>query len=649
MKKKVKIQLSKIQRRIFSLVILGSLLTVIGQNVAVMGKQPFEAEGKYIIEGALIHGANGIYFDGDDLLHIASVNGREIIVMDPQTGVIIDRLTTEKGVECPDDLIIGPDGSLYWTAIMTGEVGRLSPDGVKTGQFVAPGVNPVTLSDDGRLFVALDFLGDALYELDPELQDPPRLIAENLGFLNGMDFGPDGLLYGPIFTEGRVVRIDVEKEPFSMETVVDGLYVPSAVKFDSQGRLHVTDFTGQVLRVDVETGDREVIASNIPGSDNLAFDSNDHLYVSNAIDGSIKEILPNGEIREVCKGGITLAAGVALIDDTVYLADLFSLREFDGLTLTPKNIENYLFIPGMITSPITVSPDDHNLIISSWFTNEVQVWNTETRSVVENHLDFAVPMNAIRFQGDLIVAELGTGSVVRKTATERITLVENDIYVPVGLAATDDDIWVGDWATGIIWQIVDDGATLSEPIPVAMGLAGPEGLALDLDGNLLVVETGAGRLTRINPETGVVTTLRDGFEFTVDTTPGSPPTGMFNGVAVSSSGVIYISGDDSNCLSVLNYPVIVSTLSERVATIENELEIREDELSSLEGEKTALENEKTALQDEVFSLEGEKITLEDQVSSLDASIKTWRNIAMVASVVGIVVGAAFVYLRTRMD
>jgi hypothetical protein len=41
-------------------------------------------------------------------------------------------------------------------------------------------------------------MDDALYELDPDLVDQPRLIAEDLGFLKGMDWGPDGFLYGPI-------------------------------------------------------------------------------------------------------------------------------------------------------------------------------------------------------------------------------------------------------------------------------------------------------------------------------------------------------------------------------------------------------------------------------------------------------------------
>ena len=107
----------------------------------------------------------------------------------------------------------------------------MGPDRVKQGQMLAPGVNPITLADDGRLFVALDFLGDGLYELDPRLVDPPRQILPAPGWMNGMDWGPDQHLYGPIWTQGRIARVDPESG--SIETAADGFNIISAVKFDS--------------------------------------------------------------------------------------------------------------------------------------------------------------------------------------------------------------------------------------------------------------------------------------------------------------------------------------------------------------------------------------------------------------------------------
>ena len=93
-------------------------------------------------------------------------------MINPETGKILKRLGPEVGVDGPDDLAFGPDGSIYWTDFFRGSVGRLAPDGKTSSQMVAPGVNPIILSKEGRLFVALAFLGDAFYELDPNLTAP---------------------------------------------------------------------------------------------------------------------------------------------------------------------------------------------------------------------------------------------------------------------------------------------------------------------------------------------------------------------------------------------------------------------------------------------------------------------------------------------
>lgn len=72
---------------------------------------------------------------------------------------------------------------------------------------------------------------------------------------------------------------------------------------------------------------------------------------------------------------------------------------------------------------------------------------------------FDTPLNAIRFQGDLIVAEGGSGRVIRAPGAdpaERVTLATG-LGVPAGLAATDDDLWAGDWATGRVLRLVADG------------------------------------------------------------------------------------------------------------------------------------------------------------------------------------------------
>lgn len=194
----------------------------------------------------------------------------------------------------------------------------------------------------------------------------------------------------------------------------------------------------------------------------------------------------------------------------------------------------------------TARRTNYGTLESSHFDNTVQILDPATQVILTTYDDFAAPMNAIRFQGDLIVAELGTASVVCANGvdpTQRVTLA--NLGVPAGLAATDDGLWVSDFATGQVLQLVADGETLATPLTVASNLVTPEGLAVMDEGHLLVVESAAQRLSVIDLATGGVTLLVDGLALGASGPPTMPPTWAFNGVAVDAAGTIYVTGDNA--------------------------------------------------------------------------------------------------------
>ncbi|XXX80722.1 hypothetical protein WMF30_18355 [Sorangium sp. So ce134] len=539
-----------------------SFAFVLAGTVALGVSPPARATPSVLVEGARLHGSNGMNVGPDGRLYVASLLGDEIAVVNRKSGGVVDRLDGSDGVDGPDDLAFGPDGSLYWTSLLTGNVVRRSPSGEITEQFVAVGVNPITFSDTGRLFVALDFLGDGLYELDPDLSAPPRFIAGNLGFLNGMDWGPDGRLYGPIWTQGRVVSIDVDsctgavdpEAECDIRTVADGFFIPAAVKFDGLGRLHAVDQNGEVVRIDVATGDTEVLAVLTPGLDNLAIDAQNKIHVSSASDGFVVRLEPDGQARGLLPGGLILPGGVAVMSEgggeSVFVGDMASLRKFDGDTGAELDVERPFLGVSELHGPVSVSADGPELILSSWFSSVVQIYDTATASVVATYSDFATPVNAVRFQGDLVVAELGAGPgagrVVRETGGGRVTLAS--LAVPSGLAVAGGDLWAADWATGEVLQLVSGGVTLSPPLEVAAGLWQPEGMAVDLDGTLLLVESGRRRLLRIDPSTGETSILAKHLDVGLPAITGTAPTYALSSVAVGASGAIYVSGDKANVL-----------------------------------------------------------------------------------------------------
>lgn len=500
-----------------------------------------------LAQGALLHGANGMRFDGENRLHVASVLGNEIVVVDTETGDVVSTVGANAKVVGPDDIAFGPDGSLYWTSFSAGEVWKVAPDGTVSGEAIRPGVNGIAFSPDGRLFVTVAFMGDALYELDLNLVFPPRLIAEKMGFLNGIDWGSDGFLYGPVWTTGEIVRVAVDTGQIT--PVASGFDIPSAVKFDSGGNLHVVEqATGDVYRVDIATGTKQRLARITPGLDNLAFDSEGRLFVSHGQDGSVFEVLASGAVRTVCEGGMIAPGGIAVTSagggETVLVADFWTLRGIDCRSGSETMCHRHsIGQKGCVTSPFTVSADGPNVVLSSRLPRDVvQVYDPAAGRVLEEYTGFDDVLDAIRFQGDIVVAEGGTNSVIAVSPGEpdKRRVVASGLGVPAGLAAAGGNLWVSNWATGMVLQIVADGKALPSPVIVAEGLEYPEGLAVDTNGDLLVVEAEAGRLSRIDLRTHKVTVEAGGL---APCLLSDDPTWIFNGVAVGPSGIIYVTSD----------------------------------------------------------------------------------------------------------
>ena len=499
-------------------------------------------------------GSYGVRFGPDGSLYVCAL-GAGIAVIDLSQGQMVDLIGPERGVNGPEDVNFGPDGSMYWSQMFSGEIGRMAPDGSVTTQLIGPGVNSIVFSPDGRMFVTEPWFSDTLYEVDPAFIDPPELLAQGIGGLKNPEFGPDGLMYGALSHLGRVVKIDVDVAPPLVETIADDITGPFNVKFGPDSMLYVLERSAfTVQRMDPATGSHSTYVELPFGPDSFAFAPTGALFVTSYSDGVVVVVLPDGSIQTVVPGGVTIPSGIAVQaradGESVFVGSLFSLVEFDGDTGATLSHERMPFPQVGFGGAISVAGAGDNLVLTNYFpVSRVQVWNPETREVVSEMLDYPAVANAIPFGDDLVVVDLGMGEgqarVLRVGDGGASVLADatDQIFLPLGLAATDDDLWVGDWATGMVWQLIADGVNLEQPIPVATGLSGPEGMAVDLDGSLLVVEGTAGRVSRIRPESGAVTQVVSGLELSAVGAGMLPPFGTINGIAVGSSGAIYVAGD----------------------------------------------------------------------------------------------------------
>jgi sugar lactone lactonase YvrE len=516
---------------------------------------------RILVQGApLVGGANGMAFDGDDNLYVANVFGQTLSLIDPETGEILEQLGPAELVLFPDDVAVGADGSLYWTDVAVGTLFRRLPGGPSfpLAPFLAfEGANPLTLSDDGRLFFAQCYVAPpetvGIFEVDPGgSQATSDIRTGDFGCAsNGMDWW-DGALYSPRVFEGRVVRVDIDTGALTNVTV--GWGVPTGVAFNSLGELHaVNQGNGEVVRIDLDDPDlannREVLAQLPVGwLDNLAFDENDRLFVSSYSDGAVLEVLPDGDLRTVSPGGVIVPMGLAIIGDTIYTGNPATLSGFDTTSGEQVSITRSVAGIGPLPSTTSVAAWNDHVVVMSAISGDLVVWDPAAETPVLT-TRFALPIDAEPFQGDLIVSEFGTGNIVRASGAD---LSVREILATVGaaggLAATEDDLYASDGLAGEVLQIIEDSQVLDPPRTVASGFVLPKGLALRSAGNnLLVVDGGAETLVEVNLASGNVKTIATDLGFQTPI-PGVLPGGWFNDVEVDATGAMYVSADRANVI-----------------------------------------------------------------------------------------------------
>jgi sugar lactone lactonase YvrE len=337
--------------------------------------------------------------------------------------------------------------------------------------------------------------------------------------------------------------------------VAQGFTVPAAVNFDSQGNLYVVDTAvGEVIRVDVATGEKKVVAKVDSSIDNLAINSKDQIFITNMAKNGVYEIdAKTGKARTVVEGTLACAQGVAVSSDpagdTLYLANSFSYLKLDGFTGDTISGIRMHTAGNHLEYPFTASVHGDSVLLTSWFTGVVQELDRKTDETRRMPHGFKVPSHALMMDdGSIIVAEIGTGSLVRVTGQEgkERTIVAQNLIVPTYLApAGPDAVYVTEAMAGIVSRIdLNSGAKTV----VASGLRMPEGVAVFPDGMLAVVETGTRQLLKIDPASGAITPLVINLAVGFPSYPGGLPPYLITGVAVSDSGTIYVTGDLENVL-----------------------------------------------------------------------------------------------------
>ena len=498
-----------------------------------------------IIEPSALHSANGLAFGPDGRLYVASVMGESIFALDIKTGVAEVAAPPFAGEA--DDLVFTPRGDMIWTALLEGVVRvRRANGAIEDLATDIPAVNSIALTrDKTRLFVGQVFKAEGLWEIDLTGQKPPRLVAEKTGGLNACQFGPDGQLYAPSWERGAVVRVDPDTG--AMTTLAEGFPFPVAVQFDRHDRLYVVDAaTGELSALDPQ-GERYIprlVARMATGLDNVVFGPGNLAYVTNMVDNAVYEVDPaTGAVRTLTSGRLGFPRALALTagpdGEVLHIADGCAYRTLDTRTLELRDVARACASTIRLPTGIAASQEQVLLVCESFDT--VQLFNrqgTPIRDIGELTQPSAALLLA---DGDLLVAEPSSGSLLRIRGEVRTTLAEG-LVQPSGLAdAEDGTVLVAESGTGRVLRVkLEDGAVsvlaqgFSKLRVVAVGASGLIA-ALDVDGGKVLILDGAtGRAMQVATDMPVGY-LREPY----------PRSG---GLAVGSDDTIYVAADVENAI-----------------------------------------------------------------------------------------------------
>ena len=529
---------------------------------------PREYSQQFLVPGSWFHGVHGLAFNKDDQLFAGSVIGQTLYRVQVDSGEVDRVIDPPTGMA--DDIAFADDGTMAWTAFLIGKVYVRKPNG-KTIEVAngMTGPNSLAFGKDGRLFVSEVFLGDALYEIDIRNVDKPdfkplarnelRRIAEKLGGLNGFEVHKDdGFLYGPLWFKGEIVKVNLETG--AAEVIASGFKTPAAANIDPQNRdnVYVVDTgTGGIWSVSLTSKAKKLVASMKPGLDNLAFDSRGRLFVTSMTDNGIYLVDKHtGAHRTIVEGKLAVPTDLAVTSeggkDTVHVADVFSYRKVDGTT---GDVTDVLRVHGETHAyPIGISVGPKNVLLSSWFSNTVEKVDRKTGKLVATLGEFAAPVDAVEFtDGTMYVAELASGNLVKVSADgkERSTVMK-ELRGPVAMVhGAGPLIYVTEISAGVVTEI--DVAAGTRRV-VADNLTGPEGIDLGPDGRLYVAEVGQKRVVAIDPATGAKTVIASNLDIGLAPFPGGPPALVPTGVAVGRTGIVYVSADIRNSLYKLTPP-----------------------------------------------------------------------------------------------
>lgn len=218
----------------------------------VDNKGSFSEVARLEMDSSEVYGIDCLHMTSDDVMYLSTISGHQCLRLkrkgegygDPER-VASSVLGVKKGIASHTD------GTVY-VAIMGdasgGQIIKVSQDGSELAFKTPDMAIYLAVGPDGRLYVPSNRT-NAIHVFSSEgalLEEIPHGYSDSA---SGIAVGKDGSIYVVFFYSGKLIKITPSKNSAACELIADGFGTPGGIAIDSKGRVFVSDFSGDSVRM----------------------------------------------------------------------------------------------------------------------------------------------------------------------------------------------------------------------------------------------------------------------------------------------------------------------------------------------------------------------------------------------------------------
>lgn len=244
-----------------------------------------------------------------------------------------------------------------------------------------------------------------------------------------------------------------------------------------------------------------VLAKNLPGPDDLLLGPDKVIYLSDVVDGTIKKVLPTGEIKAFLSGLAEPEGMVLLPDGSMIIAEQGKNRlvRWDAKTgvistfINLKNLTNQLGVDGIALLMEANQPEA--ILIPDSPNGTVLKASLDGKVINQVYQGLLRPTGVWpEPDGSLLIVDENGGTLSRLSPDGKLDILAHYQTPDDVVEDPQGNIFVNTMGDGAI-HIIRAGSSQDEIL--IGGLSSPQGLILDAEENLVVSEPGRHRLVKI--------------------------------------------------------------------------------------------------------------------------------------------------------